>query len=134
VVLETTRLLIRAAQLVDDRPRITAHRNGHVFYVRDEGDDVTYPLGRPGSGCGPGRYTVYPSTDGGNTFNSLGCTLPDSGWCRPASDHRAGVHLVYAVCGNDGGSDDVFTAMNPKGTLYAYVSADDGQSWRRSVV
>src|SRR5690349_22149651 len=52
-----------------------------------------------------GRYTVYPSLDGGDTFNSLGCTLPDSGWCRPASDHRTGVHLLYAVCGNDGGSE-----------------------------
>jgi len=133
VTLETTRPLIPAAQFVDDRPWITAHGNGHVFYFGNEGDKVTYPLGNQGSGCGPGRYTVYPSTDGGNTFNSLGCTLPDSGWCRPASDHRAGTHLVYAVCGNDGGSDDVFTPTNPKGTLYAYVSADDAQSFQRFV-
>ena len=41
---------------------------------------------------------------------------------------------MYAVCGNDGGSDDVFTATNPKGTLYAYVSPDDGQSFQRFVV
>ena len=134
VTLETTRPLIPAVQFVDDRPWVTAHGNGHVFYFGNEGDKVTYPLGTQGSGCGPGRYTVYPSLDGGDTFNSLGCTLPDSGWCRPASDHRAGVHLLYAVCGNDGGSDDVFSAINPKGTLYAYVSADDAQSFQRFVV
>jgi len=134
ITLETTRPLVPAAQFVDDRPWITAHGDGHVFYFGNEGDKVTYPLGTQGIGCGPGRYTVYPSTDGGNTFNPLGCTLPDSGWCRPASDHRAGMHLVYAVCGNDGGSDDVFSPINPKGTLYSYVSTDDSKSWKRYVV
>ena len=134
VTLETTRPLLPAAQFVDDRPWITAHGDGHVFYFGNEGDKVTYPLGTQGTGCGPGRYTVYPSTDGGNTFNPLGCTLPDSGWCRPASDHRPGMHTVYAVCGNDGGSDDVFSATNPKGTLYSYVSQDDAQTWKRFVV
>ena len=134
VTLETTRPLIPAAQFVDDRPWITAHGNGHVFYFGNEGDKVTYPLGTQGAGCGPGRYTVYPSTDGGNTFNALGCTLPDSGWCRPASDHRPGQHTVYAICGNDGGSDDVFSPTNPKGTLYAYISNDDSATWRRSVI
>jgi hypothetical protein len=134
VTLEATRPLVPAAQFVDDRPWITAHGDGHVFYFGNEGDKVTYPLGTQGSGCGPGRYTVYPSLDGGNTFDPLGCTLPDSGWCRPASDHRAGQHMVYAVCGNDGGSDDVFSPTNPKGTLYSYVSSDDGKSFQRYVV
>lgn len=134
VALETTRPLIPAAQFLDDRPWVIAHGDGHVFYFGNEGDKVTYPLGAQGVGCGAGRYTVYPSLNGGDTFNSLGCTLPDSGWCRPATDHRAGQHTVYAVCGNDGGSNDVFSATNPKGTLYSYTSLDDGQSWSRSVV
>jgi hypothetical protein len=141
VTLETTRPLVPAAQFVDDRPWIIAHGNGHVFYFGNEGDKVTYPLGTQGVGCGPGRYTVYASTSGGDPtvaqptgFNPLGCTLPDSGWCRPATDHRAGKHLVYAVCGNDGGSDDVFSPTNPKGTLYSYTSPDDGQTWSRHVV
>jgi hypothetical protein len=134
VTLETARPLIPAAQFVDDRPWIIAHGNGHVFYFGNEGDKTTYPLGTQGIGCGPGRYTVYPSLDGGNTFNSLGCTLPDSGWCRPATDHRAGMHLVYAVCGNDGGSDDLISPMNPLGTLYSYMSPDDGATWTRHVV
>ena len=131
VALETTRPLVPAAEAVDDRPWIIAHGDGHVFYFGNQGDKVTYPLGTQGSGCGPGRYTVYPSLDGGNTFNSLGCTLPDSGWCRPASDHRAGQHAVYAVCGNDGGSDDVSSPIDPDGTLYAFVSLDDAQTWKR---
>jgi hypothetical protein len=134
VTLEATRPIVPAAQGVDDRPWITAHGDGHVFYFGNQGDKVTYPLGTSGRGCGAGRYTVYPSLDGGNTFNSLGCTLPDSGWCRPASDHRAGQHIVYAICGNDGGSDDTTTPVNPNGTLYSFVSLDDGQSWSRYVI
>jgi hypothetical protein len=131
VTLEMTRQVLPAAQLIDDRPWITAHGNGHVFYLGNEGDKVTYPLGNQGTGCGPGRYTVYRSLNGGDTFDPLGCTLPDSGWCRPASDHRAGKHTVYALCGNDGGSDDVISPIDPLGKLYAYVSLDDGQSWNR---
>ena len=61
VTLETTRPLIPAAQFVDDRPWVTAHGNGHVFYFGNQGDKVTYPLGTQGTGCGPGRYTVGSS-------------------------------------------------------------------------
>lgn len=133
--LDLTRPLIPTAQLVDDRPWVTAHGDGHVFYLGNEGDKVTYPLGQgTGSGFGPGRYTVYRSTDGGQTFDSLGYTLKDSGWCRPAADHATGSQYVYVVCGNDGGSNDVYTSNNPKGTLYAYVSSNDGLSFDRYVV
>src|SRR5436190_4410786 len=108
MTLDHTRPLIPSAQLVDDRPWVTAHLDGHVFYLGNEGDKVTYPLGQgTGSGFGPGRYTVYRSTDGGLTFDPLGYTLKDSGWCRPAAAPSS--QYVYAVCGNDGGSNDVFT-------------------------
>lgn len=124
--------LIPSAQLVDDRPWVTAHGDGTVFYFGNEGDKVTYPLGQgTGSGFGPGRYTVYASYDGAQTFNSFGYTLNDSGWCRPAADHAPGSPYVYAFCTNDGGSDDVTSATNPVGTLWAYTSADDGQSFSR---
>jgi hypothetical protein len=53
------------------------------------------------------------------TWDSVGVPLPDSGWCRPAADHRPGSKLVYAACTNDGGK------------LYAYVSTDDGGSFTR---
>jgi hypothetical protein len=133
--LDFSRSLIPTAQPVDDRPWVTAHGDGHVFYLGNEGDKVTYPLGQgSGSGFGPGRYTVYRSTDGGVTFDSLGYTLKDSGWCRPAADHALGSPYVYVICNNDGGSNDVYSANNPKGTLYAYVSADDGQTFSRYVV
>ncbi len=108
--LDQHRPLLPAGEPVDDRPWVTAHGNGHVFYFGNEGDMSTY---------GNGRYTVYQSYDGGSTFNPIGTTLPDSGWCRPASDHTAPYRYVYAFCTNDAGK------------LYSYVSADDGQTFNR---
>jgi hypothetical protein len=109
-VLNQHRPLLPAGEPVDDRPWVAAHGNGHVFYFGNEGDKDTY---------GAGRYTVYASSDGGQTFDPLGITLPDSGWCRPAADHRPGSKYVYAFCGNDNGK------------LYSYVTADDGATWNR---
>jgi hypothetical protein len=93
----------------DDHPWITAHGDGHVFYFSNAGN----------KSYNGGRYTVHASYDGGVTWDSIGKSLTDSGWCRPASDHRAGSKLVYAVCTNDNGK------------LYSYVSTDDGNSWQR---
>ncbi len=130
--LDFHRPFLPAAETVDDRPWVTAHGDGHVFYLGNEGDKVTYPLGQgTGSGFGPGRYTVYQSYDGGQIFDPLGYTLKDSGWCRPAADHAPGSPYVYVVCTNDGGSDGVTTDVNPTGTIWAYVSADDGHSFER---
>jgi hypothetical protein len=107
------------AEPTDDRPWVAAHLNGHVFYFGNEGDRQTYPLGNQhaGSGTGPGRYTVYKSTDGGATFDHLGITLKASGWCRPAAAPHS--PYVYAFCTDD------------HGTLYSYVSANDGKTWSR---
>lgn len=93
----------------DDRPWIIAHGNGHVFYFANAGSKI----------LNGGRYTVHASYDGGLTFDSVGVPLPDSGWCRPAADHRPGSKLVYVACTNDGGK------------LYAYVSTDDGRTFER---
>jgi hypothetical protein len=109
-VLSSHRPLLPAGEPVDDRPWVTAHGNGEVFYFGNEGDKDTY---------GPGRYTVYASHDGGETFDSVGQTLPDSGWCRPAADHTPGSKYVYAFCTND------------EGKLYSYVTANNGATWSR---
>ncbi|HJP88648.1 MAG TPA: exo-alpha-sialidase [Candidatus Limnocylindrales bacterium] len=93
----------------DDRPWLTAHGNGHVFYFANAGNK-TYD---------GGRYTVHTSYDGGLTWDVVGIALADSGWCRPAADHRPGSKLVYAFCTNDGGK------------LYSFVSTDDGHTWNR---
>lgn len=109
VRLDHSRPILPSAEAVDDRPWIVAHGMGSVFYFGNDGTMV-------GDG---GRYTVHASYDGGLTFDPIGIVLPDSGWCRPAADHRPGSGLVYAACTNDAG------------TLYSFVSADDGRSWQR---
>ncbi|HEU0131018.1 MAG TPA: exo-alpha-sialidase [Mycobacteriales bacterium] len=116
------------AEPVDDRPWVTAHGDGHVFYFGNEGNKGHPSAGKPplsGDGSdanGNGRYTVYASHDHGATWDHLGFQLKDSGWCRPAADHKAGSKYVYAVCGND------------KDTIYSFVSADDGKTWKRYTI
>jgi hypothetical protein len=137
LTMETTRPVGPFGEPVDDRPWITAHGDGTVMYIGNQGDKVTYPAGGTGDGdaYGPGRYTVYLSRDHGGTFDPLGITLKDSGWCRPAADHRKGSKLLYVLCTNDGGANDVQQNAGDKGfekgLLYAYVSADDGRTWQR---
>jgi hypothetical protein len=138
VALETTRPVGPFGEPVDDRPWITAHGDGVVMYIGNQGDKVSYPVGTRGDGdaYGPGRYTVYMSYDHGTTFDPLGITLNDSGWCRPAADHRKGSKDLYVLCTNDGGANDVQqNAGDPgfeKGTLWAYSSHDNGKTWARS--
>jgi hypothetical protein len=82
---------------VDDRPWVTAHKNGHVFYFGNQGnkDYVAANMGEAyGPGSGAGRYTVYASTDGGTTRDHIGTQLKDSGWCRPAAAPNS--DYVYA--------------------------------------
>jgi hypothetical protein len=115
-----TRLLIRTAQKQDDRPWLAAHGDGHVFYIANQPELLAYTgPARAGSGFGPGYYTVYASYDGGRTFDAKGYTLKDSGSCRPAVDHTAGSQYVFVAC------------SDYSGTLYSYVSADDGRSFER---
>lgn len=108
---------------LDDRPWITAHGDGDVYYLGNVGNKTAYPAGQPplggdGSGAnGPGRYTVYASHDHGRTWDHTGFTLKDSGWCRPSADHRS--KYVYVICGDDGSQ------------IYSYVSPDRGKTWKR---
>ena len=138
LALETTRPVGPFGEGVDDRPWIAAHGDGVVLYAGNQGDKATYPAGQGGDGTayGPGRYTVYMSYDHGDTFDPLGITLNDSGWCRPGADHRPGSKDLYVLCTNDGGANDVQENAGEKpfdkGTLWAYSSHDDGKTWSRS--
>jgi hypothetical protein len=124
LVLETTRPANVMGEPVDDRPWITAHGDGVVMYLGNEGGDE-YPAGQPPLGGqpdaanGPGRYTIYMSYDHGDTFDHTGYTLRDSGWCRPLTDRRKTTKSFYVVCSDD------------NGTHYAYVSTDDGHHFTR---
>jgi hypothetical protein len=136
---------------VDDRPWVVAHGANTVLYAGNVGDKDTYNMGSVAAGCTGtgilppqpgqyqqppgGRYSVFLSHDAGATFDPVGCTLPDSGWCRPAADHTAGSLYLYMVCTDDARADDeVNTSGDPgftAGTLYSYVSANDGATWTR---
>jgi len=140
---------VPTAEGLDDRPWVVAHGSSTVMYAGNEGDKDTYNAGSTAAGCtgsavtppapgqkaAGGRYTVFMSYDAGQTFDSVGCTLPDSGWCRPAADHSAGSKYLYMFCTNDAGADDnVNNSGDPgfrTGTLWTYVSADDGKTWKR---
>jgi hypothetical protein len=126
LALETTRPVGPFGEPVDDRPWIAAHGDGVVMYAGNQGDQ-NYKAGRTGDGdaYGPGRYTIYMSYDHGDTFDPLGITLNDSGWCRPAADHARGSKLLYVVCSNDG------DAGGKTGTFWSFVSKDDGKTWSR---
>jgi hypothetical protein len=136
---------------VDDRPWVTAHGASTVLYAGNEGDKDSYNVGSVTAGCTGagilppqpgqrqqppgGRYTVFMSHDAGATFDPAGCTLPDSGWCRPAADHTPGSKYLYVVCTDDAGADDEVNTPGDAGftagTLYSFVSANDGASWSR---
>lgn len=136
--LETTRPIGPFGEPIDDRPWIAAHGDRVVLYAGNQGDKVTYPAGNQGegfgNGAGPGRYTAYMSYNGGDTFDIRGVTLKDSGWCRPAADHRKGSKTFYMLCTNDGGANDVNENAGDKGAkgnLYSFVTNDDGKTWNR---
>ena len=135
---------------VDDRPWVTAHGSSTVLYAGNEGDKDTYNVGDTADGCTGTvilrrrRARSKPPAAGtpsscrmtaGRHFDPVGCTLPDSGWCRPAADHTPGSKYLYMFCTNDGGADD--EVNNPGdpgftvGTLCSFVSADDGATWKR---
>ncbi len=121
LTLEATRPVGPFGEPLDDRPWIAAHGDGVVMYLGNMGNKDWYPLGQngEGDGNGPGRYTVYMSYDHGDTFDPLGYSLDDSGWCRPAADKRPGSKTFYVLCTND------------QGKLYAYVTNDDGKTFSR---
>jgi len=142
------RPVIPSLMPIDDRPWVTAHGATTVMYTGNEGDKDSYNVGSTANGCtGPvtppapgapatgGRYTVFMSHDAGGSFDPVGCTLPDSGWCRPAADHSNGSPYLYMFCTNDSGADDNINSEGTPGytvgTLWSYVSADNGASWKR---
>lgn len=101
---------------VDDRPWIAAHGNGVVMYIGNTGNKSAYTSP---NGNGAGRYTIYMSYNGGTSgtsFDHLGITIPNSGWCRPAADPAAGSTRLYVACTDDGGH------------LFMYTSNDDGHT------
>jgi hypothetical protein len=151
IALDFARPVVPSLMPIDDRPWVTSHGATTVLYAGNEGDKDSNNVGSPAAGCtGPvtpplpgqpakgGRYTVFMSHDAGQTFDPVGCTLPDSGWCRPAADHTPGSTYLYLVCTNDAGADDNVNNQGDPGftvgTLWSYVSADDGHTWKRNFV
>ena len=91
---------------LDDRPWITAQRDGLVHY-----------LGNNGAEANGGRYWYYRSTDGARTFGRAE-PVPGNGWahidCERNGDH------VYVVSESKIGED---------ADILMYVSDDRGVTW-----
>lgn len=121
--LQTTRPALGSGELVDDRPWIISHGNGVVMYLGNDVESDTSVGDKSGGAYGAGQYTIYMSYDGGNTFDTLGKSLADSGWCRPGADPRQGSGLLYVICTSNG--------TGRVGHLWAFVSRDNGRSWNR---
>jgi hypothetical protein len=123
--LETVRPLGPMGEPVDDRPWVAAHGDGVVMYLGNMGNTGGYPAGRPPLGGegeaanGAGRFTIFMSYDHGDTFDPLGYTLKDSGWCRPLTDRRPKTKTFYVTCSDDAGAH------------WVYVSTDDGRHFTR---
>lgn len=134
VTFDFYRPFLPTAQPLDDRPWLAAHGDGTVFYVVNTATPELNPTGRDGGDAyGAGRFSIYRSTDGGSTFETIGHSLRESGGCRPAADHRRGSRLAYVACTNDGGAQQGITEVpHGRGTLWAYVSKDDGATHVRT--
>jgi hypothetical protein len=100
---------------IDDRPWLAAHGNGIVLYVGE-----VLQAGEAASDADPGT-TIYRSTDGGQHFEQ-GARLPGTTYCKPATD-RTGRHPFFVVMCTGTGRE-----------ILAFTSADDGRSFRRTVV
>lgn len=129
--MQLARPALGTGQLVDDRPWIAANSHGDVLYTGNGGAATAYPLGTDGSGdgTGAGRYTVYMSHNFGQTFDTQGVTLKDSGWCYTAADPRAGSRIFYVACIDLSNPDQHF-----EHALYLYASPDAGHTWSRRIL
>lgn len=94
-------LPLQRTSLLDDRPWISAHGDGIVYYIGNSAlvagvfgtEDLT-----EGSTT-RGRYHFYRSEDGGLTW-TIDRVLPNSGWCGVEAS-RLDDSTVYTVCIND---------------------------------
>ncbi|HVE64208.1 MAG TPA: sialidase family protein [Mycobacteriales bacterium] len=111
---------VRPTVRADVRPFVAAHGAGVVLTIA-AGDPANAPApagGQPGTGFGPGRYEVYSSSDGG-MGGPVGYPLRDSDVCRPAAEQRAGSKRMVVAC------------LDGLGTVFAFLSTDDGETFDR---
>ncbi|MFN2543152.1 MAG: hypothetical protein ABR600_01085 [Actinomycetota bacterium] len=100
---------------VDDRPWLAAHGNGFVYYMSNTGYKQD------------GRLTVHRSTDGGQTFDPIGYTLPESGWGTLEADPNSS--FVYAFTNDDFYPFPGGFLNGPTTRETIYISPDRGLTW-----
>ncbi|HVM10957.1 MAG TPA: sialidase family protein [Actinomycetota bacterium] len=105
------RPFVASGQPVDDRPWLAAHGDGYVYYMGN------MAVGTPAHA----RLFVNRSTDGGQTFDPVGFSFPNSNWGFLDADPTS--PYVYAVM------DETNTS-----NMVAWVSPDRGSTWTRRVI
>lgn len=103
-----------ASSEIDDRPWITAHGDGFVYYMSNTGYKHD------------GRLTIHRSTDGGMTFDPIGFTMPRSGWGTLEADPNSS--YVYAFV-NDQFYNGQYPFSGAATEDRIWISADRGATW-----
>lgn len=99
---------------IDDRPWITAHGDGFVYYMSNTGYK------------NDGRLTIHRSTDAGMLFDPIGFTFPRSGWGTIDADPNS--PYVYAFM-NDQFYNGQYPFSGPATEERIWISPDRGENW-----
>jgi hypothetical protein len=99
----------------DDRPWITAHGDGYVYYMSNTGYKHD------------GRLTIHRSTDGGMIFDPIGFTMPRSGWGTLDADPNSS--YVYAFVNDQFYNGQYPVSGTPATEERIWISPDRGTTW-----
>lgn len=114
---------------VDDRPWLSAHGDGTVYYLANNGPAMPAPesaLEEPGT---TGRFWFYVSEDAGETW-SLGRTFPDADRCAVAAS-KADDRTVYVGC-DEIPFVEALAGLAPAPRAVMFASSDRGRTWTKA--
>src|SRR5205814_320464 len=116
-----SRPVLPTVDALDDRPYLTAHGDGVVHLLMNQGYDTPTPPSRTDpfqTALAGAHMWVFTSTDAGLTWG-LGAGIPGETFCGPAAS-PADDRTLTVACHRGGG---------PGGAMTIYRSSDQGASF-----